>query len=888
MRWVDQLRMKSLMLLRRGGESARLNQELEFHLEQQIAENRARGMSAQEAREAALRRFGNPTLTREEARSTWSWNWPGKSWRDLRYGWRTLCRAPGFAIVAIAVMALGIGATTSLFTIVRSVLLRPLPFHDPGKLVMVYEHFMRDNSDNPYNTVAAGDFYEWREKTHGFQDMAAWRGYGTIFAGEQNELPEVVASAAGSWNLFFLLGVQPALGRAFTPEEDQPEADHVVILSWSLFQRRFARDRSIIGKHVRLDSNLYTVVGVLPEWFTYPSPRVQLWLPYASTFKREELAVYDMHVSYVIARLKDGISADAAIKPVQALQYQIHMANSQKPVAEGALYRPMIDDVVKDGKTPILVLLGAVFCMLLIACLNVSNLLVARGTARRKEVSIRGALGASRLTLIREQMTESLLICLLGGTLGLLVSFWATQWLAHTWRGLPRADGIHIDGLVLTFSLALVIFCALLAGLVPAISSTGKGLLAMLQESSRSLGGTAARTGMRRMLLAAEIALTVVLLVSAGLLFKSFVHLRMSDLGCLTDNVLTMQYGLPQTQYDKPGMVNAFNEGALERVRRLPGVVAAGLVTTAPGAGYGGDFVFTIPEHPIQGAILDQDALFRAADPGYFSAIGIPLLSGRFFTSHDRLNHADYVIITRQATEKFFPGESPLGKHIVFRFVESKAETYEIVGVVGDTLHDIGEPMKPTMYFPILAGDFDRDSNPTVVVRTAGDPLLLSVPVQKEITSLDPSLPVYKVLTMQQIIGNATAPQSFSATLVLAFAALSLLLAAIGLYGVLSYLVSQRVTEIGIRIALGAQRGEVLRLVLLDGLRPVLIGLVIGSAGAAVAGILIKSILFGTQPVDPVVFAAMIGTLLLTAAAASAIPALRASRIEPTQALRTE
>jgi predicted permease len=611
-------------------------------------------------------------------------------------------------------------------------------------------------------------------------------------------------------------------------------------------------------------------------------------LPYASTFKREELAVYDMHISFVVARLKDGVSAEAAIKPVRALQYQIHMANQQKPVAEDALYRPMIDDVVKDGKTPVLVLLGAVACMLLIACLNVSNLLVARGTARRKEVAIRGALGGSRLTLIREQMTESLLICLIGGTLGILLSFWATQWLGRNWKDLPRSDAIHIDGMVLAFSITLIILCAVLAGLLPAFSSTGKGLLAMLQDSSRSVGGSAARAGMRKILLTAEIALTVVLLVSAGLLFKSFVHLRTSDLGCLTDNVLTMQYGLTQKEYDKPEMVNGFNESALERVRRIPGVLAAGLVTTAPGAGYGGDFVFTIPEHPVQGAILDQDALFRAVDPGYFSAIGIPLLSGRVFTSHERLDHSDYVILSKQAADKFFTGETPLGKHVVIRMKEEKARTFEIIGVVGDTLHNIGEPLKETMYFPILEGDFDFDSNPTVVIRTAGDPLLLSVPVQKQIVSLDPSIPVYNALTLRQLIGNATASRSFSATLVLAFAGLSLLLAAVGLYGVLSYLVSQRVTEFGIRMALGAQRSEVLRLVLIDGLRPVLLGLLVGTAGALAAGSLIKSMLYGTQPMDPLVFACMLAGLLLTAVIASAVPALRACNIEPTQALRSE
>ncbi len=875
------------MLFGRQKATARLNQEFQFHLEQQIAENLAHGMNQEQAHAAALRLFGNPTLLREEARSTWSWNWLGKAWRELRYGVRTLGRSPGFALVAITVMALGIGATTSLFTIVRSVLLKPLPFHDPDKLVMVYEHFREAASlgDTGYNVVSPGDFYDWREKTNGFQDMAAWRWWGCNLTGDHAELPEVVAAAAGSWNLFSVLGAQPALGRTFVAEEDHPGAKGVVLVSWSLFQRRFGGNPSIVGKQIRLDTNPYTVIGVLPKWFTYPHPTIQLWIPYSSTFPVDKALPHDNHQSYVVARLRSGVSAEAATKQVSALQYQIHMENLSKPVAEDAVSRPMIDDVVQDIRTPLLVLLAAVGCMLLIACLNVSNLLVARGAARRKEVAIRGALGGNRITLIREQMAESLLICLAGGGLGLWLSFSATRWLASHWRDLPRADSIHIDGAVLVFSIALVFLSALLAGLLPAIASTGKGLLAALQDSSRSSSGSASRAGLRRMLLTAEIALTVILLVSAGLLFKSFLHLRTSDLGCVTDNVLTIKYGLPEKQYDKPEMVIAFHESLLERVRRLPGVRAAGLVSTPPGGGYEGDDVFTIPEHPSQGSVLEKDALYRTVDPGYFSALQIPLLSGRFFTDQERLDRTHYVIISRKLADQYFSGESPLGKHVNMLWTE-KRENYEIIGVVGDTLYSVGEPVKATVYFPILSGINARVA--TIVVHTWGEPLSLAVPVQKQVAALDPALPVYEVLTLQEIVGKATASQSFSTTLVLAFALLSLLLAAVGLYGVLSYLVSQRVTEIGIRIALGAQRGEVLRLILVDGLRPVFIGLVVGSGGGVLAGLLIKSMLYGTRPVDPAVFAAMVASLLLTALAASMVPALRACRIEPTQALRTE
>jgi predicted permease len=489
--------------------------------------------------------------------------------------------------------------------------------------------------------------------------------------------------------------------------------------------------------------------------------------------------------------------------------------------------------------------------------------------------------------LIQEQITESLLIAVAGGMLGIVLSLSATKWLATHWRDLPRADSIHVDGTILAFSIAIVFVAALLAGLLPAISSTGKSLLGALQDSARSIGGSASRAALRKVLLTAEIALTVVLLISAGLLFRSFVHLRTSDLGCATDNVLTLRYGLPEKRYDKPEKVTAFHEAVLERVRTLPGVRAAGLISTAPGAGYGGDNVFTIPEHPGQAPSLELDALTRKADPGYFSALQIPLLSGRFFTEQDKLERTRNVIVSKKFADQFFPGENPLGKHVLTAF-GNKPETYEIIGVVGDTIHDVGQPIKATIYRPILNGNPRLDSLATIVVRGGIDPLTLATPIQKQVSALDPEISIYRALTIQQIVGKATASKSFSASLVLAFALLSLVLAAVGLYGVLSYLVTQRVSEIGIRMALGAQRSEVLRLVLLDGMRPVMIGLVIGLAGGAGAGMLIKSILYGTRPLDPLVFATMIGSLVLTAAIASAVPAIRACRIEPTQALRTE
>lgn len=886
MRWFHRARVSLLVLFSRGAEKSRLNSEFEFHLEQQIAENVSHGMEPEQARLAAIRLFGNPAVLQEQTHSEWSWNWLEGIWRDLRYGARTLMRSPGFSMTAILVMALGIGASTSLFTIIRSVLLNPLPFRDPDKLVMLYEHF-REQNQYPYNVVAPAVFHDWREKTHGFQDMAAWHWWAGAITTDSGELPEYIAGAAGSWNLFSVLGVEPAMGRTFTADEDRIGAPDAVILSWSFFQSRFNGDRSIIGRPVRIDSKPYTVVGVLPKSFTYPDPEVKVWIPYSASLEPDQLAAYDRHQSYVIARLKKDVPPSTALQEASALQLQLHQANPGRPVAEDVVMRPMLDDVVEDAKTPLLVLMAAVFCLLLIACLNVSNLLVARGAAKRREVAIRGALGGSRLKLIREQMTESLLIAIGGGVLGVLLSLFSTKWLATHWKDLPRADAIEIDGRVLLFAGVIVVLAALMAGLVPAISSTGKQVLSALQESARSLRGGVSRAALRKTLLGAEVTLTVVLLISAGLLFKSFMHMRSSDLGCTTDHILTMRYGLPDRDYNTGAKVVSFHEGLLEKVRNLPDVVAAGLVSTAPGAGYEGDNIFTIPEHPAPANSLDMDAMTRKADPGYFSTMQIPLLQGRVFTPQDRLDRSNFIIISKMFADRYFPNESPLGKHVKTLF-NGKNDSREIIGVVGDTVWEVGQPIKPMMYFPLFSGAPTQTTVVTVVVRTSHDPLALGMAVQKQIASLDRQIAVYQVMTLPQIIGRATASKSFSATLVLGFALLSLILAAVGLYGVLSYLLQQRIAEIGIRMALGAQRGQILRLVLLDGMRPVLFGLVLGLFGGAIAGTLIKSILYGTRPLDPVVFAGIIGSILVTAALASAAPALRACRIEPVQALRLE
>jgi predicted permease len=864
-----------------------LARELQCDFELEEEEQRERGLSPEEAHFAAVRAFGNSTLIREHTRAVWTCNWLERFVRDLKYGVRTLWRSPSFSIVSVLVMALGIGTTTSLFTIVRAVLLRPLPFRDPGNLVMLYEHYRQNAGGDGFNAVAPGDYRDWRSQTQSFEDMAAMRGYGGIISGVQSELPEVVQSAGGSANLFPLLGVSPVFGRTFTETEDRPEGQAVVLLTWNLFQRRFGGDPSIIGKQIHLDTIPATVIGVLPSWFTYPDAKIQFWLPYAQTFSPGDYSMRAGHQSMVVARLKPGASAEAATREVSALQYQIHVANGSKPVAEDVWFRPMIDDLAKNVRTPLLVLLGAVGCMLLIACLNLANLLVARSVTRRREVAVRGALGGSRVVLICEQMTESLLICLAGGGLGLLLSLASTYWLAAHWRNLPRAESVHVDGWVLTFTLALVVAAALLAGLVPAISSTGKGLLSGLRDTSRTVGGGSARARLLKTMLTAEIALTVVLLISASLLFKSFLHLRTTDLGCRIDHVITMKFGLPEIQYDTREKVVRFHESLLERLRRLPGVRGAGLVSVPPGGGPSEDRVFSILERPAPSYILQYDAVVLTADPQYFSVMQIPLLRGRVFTEHERLNNDHYIVVSKTFVDQYLAGDDPVGKHVRVDWAE-KGEIYEILGEVGNTVNDITRPVSPTIYFPILSGIPYHTSEATIVAYTAADPLTMSMPIQRQISVLEPQLPVYNALTMDQILGKTSASQGFAANLVLAFAALSLLLAAVGLYGVLSYLTTQRTPDIGLRIAVGAQRSQLLRLVLMEGLRPALVGLIFGVAASVLTTQLLRSMLYGTKPLDPAAFAGAAMILVAVAVLACLIPAWRASRIDPIQALRTE
>jgi putative ABC transport system permease protein len=857
---------------------ADLERELQSDLQLEEEEQREHGIAPEEARYAALRAFGNPSVISEQTRAVWGWDRLETLLRDLRILIRTLARQPWFSAVAVLVIAVGIGATTSLFTVVWSVLLKPLPFDHPEQLVRLYE----SSEKFPANVVAPGIYGEWKRQSQSFSNLALYTPWPQYNLSEGGALPEQVRATVCSWDLFATLGVQPGIGRSFTVDDDQPSANGTVILSWSLWQRRFGGDSSVIGRKINLDAKPYIVIGVMPRWFAFPDQKVQIFLPVYHERTPEQMAQIGNHGFIVIGRLKPGVTREQATQEVSLIVRHIHDAHLDLPfMSSSAGMRPLIDYLVRDVKPALYMLLAATGCMLLIACLNVANLLIARSAARRREIAIRTALGGGRFRLIREQLLETLVLFSVGGAAGLALAYAALRWLVMTRSDMVRVEAIGIDGVVVATVGGLVLICALFAGLIPVLTSRSEDLLTALQESSRRSTSGPSRTGVRKVLVGAEVAFTVVLLVSAGLLVKSYMRLRSNDLGCATDNILTMHFTLPEVQYSKPAQRTIFFDDLLARVRGLPGVDAASLVRAVPGEGYFGDGTVTIAEHPPLPQGEPLLAIVRWADPGYFASIRIPFLRGRTFGSDQRLDDANQVIISAEFARQYLPNEDPIGKHLINRGQRS----YEIVGVVGDTRYKLEQQLLPTMYFPIDAG---TESGAALVIRAVRDPESLALPIQKVIQQMDRELAVSDVLTMNQIINNSSLDANFEAKLLAALAGISLLLAAVGLFGVLAYLVTQRRTEIGIRLALGAQREHVLRLMLLDGLAPAFGGAAAGSLLAIAAAQLIRSSLFGTQPLDPAVFAGVIGLLFGVATTACLLPAWRASRVHPATVLRSE
>ena len=622
---------------------------------------------------------------------------------------------------------------------------------------------------------------------------------------------------------------------------------------------------------IHLDMKFCTVIGVMPAWFAYPAQATQLWTPIYHEESAETIQALDDHEFMAVGRLDPTTTETQATAELSLIVRRLHDEHRDNPfVSDAANSRLLLEDMVGDMKKPLYVLLAATGCVLLIACLNIANLLVARSATRRRELAIRTALGGRRRRLLGQHLTETFLLTAVGGSAGVMLAYAVIQWF----------EAIHVDGVVLAFALGLIFLCALFAGMVSSLSVSGDNILSSLQESSRSHSSGPGRVRLRKWLLAVEVALTVVLLIGAGLLMKSYERLRASNLGCITNNVLTMRFNLPDAKYSQPVERVKFFEGLLARARALPGVEAAGLGRAVPGSGYWGDGGFLVAEHPPLPLGQVQYAITRWADPKYFAALGIPLLRGQTFDANQRLDKADVVIVSESFARQYFGDEDPLGKHLL-KF----GHAHKIVGIVGDTRFLIAKPAQPIMYFPMYDGIMTGGS---LAVRSNHDVTSLALPIQRIVQQLDPELAVSDVLTMDQMIGKSTLDASFNATLVLAFAILSLTLAAVGLFGVLSYIVAQRTTEIGVRIALGAQRAEVLRLMLSDGLRPASLGLVLGLAGGAAASQLLRALLYGVPPLDSSVYATVTILLLAVASMACLLPAWRASRLDPVQALRNE
>jgi predicted permease len=872
------------MLFQRRRESNRLDAEVQFHIEQQTVENIAAGMSPEEARFAAMRAFGNLTLIREQARENWSWTSMESLLRDVRYGIRTLARAPGFSIIAVLVMALGIGATVAMFTVVHSVLLSPLPYKAPGRIVKIYEVSSFSGTNN-HMAVSGPDFFDWQKRQHSFEQMAIGYNENSYnLSGNAGQLPEHVGALTMSWNLYKLLGVKPALGRFFTQEDDRLGANATVVLSWGLWKRRYGGNPGILGKTILLDAKPYTVIGVMPAGTAYPDAKTQVWTPFFHETPVAWMQSRGGHNFEVVARLKPGVSVAQAQAEMSAIQAGIHQQFPGVWIAGATHVEPLLETRVNNIRRALLMLFAATGCLLLIGCLNVANLLVARSAARRREAAIRTALGGGRWRLIREQLVESTLLCIVGGVLGLFLAWIAVRWLVSTRPDIPRVEGIHLDAVAILAGVGIMLFCGLLAGAIPILTLKEQQILGPLQEATRSQSTGRASARIRRVLLSLEVALTVILLVGASLLLKSYQHLRAVNLGCRTHQVLTMGISLPDATYKTPLARANFYVELLRRVRALPGVKAAALTDTLPGDGEPADHGFLISENPPlpKGQSLDADV--GNVDPGYFQAMQIPLLKGRFFQPQERLGQSQYAIVSKSFAKKFLPGVDPIGKHINDDNFAGPHD-FEIIGVAGDVRGSVASDIEPIMYFPLYRGE---ENGVSLVAVTKPDPLSLALPIQKVIAGMDPNLGVYDILTMGQIIGKSTLDADFEAMLVAIFAALSLLLAAVGLFGVLSYIATQRQGEIGIRIALGAQREQVLRLMLFDGMKPALLGLVFGLIAAAAATQLIRSLLYGTQPLDLSVFVLVSCLLLAVAAIACLVPAWRASRLDPMQALRTE
>jgi len=803
--------------------------------------------------------------------------------QDLRYGVRMLWKSPGFTIVAVLTLALGIGANTAIFSVVNGVLLRPLPFRDPSRLVLIAE-----KSSFPIISTSYENYLDWRDQSHSFESMEATRGSSITLtgAGEPERLNVRMATAG----LFSMLGINAQIGRTFLAEEDRAGGAPVALLSYGLWQRRFGGSADIIGKTVNLDLQPYTVVGILPSGFQILQP-ADLYLPFTPWAKTLP-ADRNWHPGIIpLARLKQGVSKEQARGEMVGITKRLEQQYPDYNTGTSADVVGLQDEIVQNSRPALLLLLGAVSFVLLIACANVANLLLARAASRGREVAIRTAMGASRGRVIRQLLTESVLLSLAGGLLGVIVALAAVGLLPKiAGDSIPQGAPIGLDPWVLAFTAVVSLFTGLLFGIVPALRTANLDLRGTLNEGSRGSTAGPGQHVLRGALVAMEIALAMLLLVGSGLLLRSFSRLQEVPPGFQPDHLLVADIPLSPTAYAKPQDRYQFFDRLVERAKSLPGVRSAAAASFLPVSGGGSIIHFNITGRPPKSPHEFVAAGYRTITPNYLETLGVPLLQGRFFTRGDNEKSPAVVIINATMAHTFFPNENPLGKRLQLGALpEQEVPTMEIVGVVGDVHFGLGTDPQAEMYLPYRQADLLLPVfQLSVVMRTAGDPSLETSALRSALAEIDPNQPLVKVRTMEENMATTVAQPRFRTWLIGILAMLALVLAAVGVYGVMSYTVTQRTSEIGVRVALGAQPKDVFRIIVGEGLRLALFGVGVGLVAALVLTRLLQSFLFGISAYDPLTFIAVSLLLTLVAVAASYFPARRATRVDPMIALRYE
>lgn len=803
--------------------------------------------------------------------------------QDLRYAVRMLWRNPAVTGVAIIALALGVGANTAIFSVVNAVLLRPLPYAEPDRLVRLSE----DSPQVPQMSISYPNFLDWREQNQVFTGLAAMQFRNLNLIGVDE--PERLSGRAVSADFFHVLGVQPALGRSFSPDEDRPNANRVALISYGLWQRRFGSAPELIGRQLNLSGEIYTVIGILPADYRFGTP-TDVFVPIG--LRADQMTERGNHPGiYAIARLKPGVTVEQARSEIVSLAERI--AQQYGMVGNSATLVPLRELFVGDVRTPLLILLGAVGFVLLIACANVANLLLARAASRSKEVAVRTALGAGRLRLIRQLLTESLLLAVLGGAAGLLLAIWGIDALRNmSIDSLPSTAVINLDARVLVFTMFVSLLTGVVFGLAPALEASKLDLTDTLKEGGRGGTPSVSRHRVRSLLIVSEIALSLVLLIGAGLLIRSFMRIQEVDAGFNAENLLTVQISRA-VKPDEGSKVAGFFNQLVERIGAVPGVEAVAFSNGLPFLG-ASDTSFAIEGRPKPEPGKQPQTMLYITSPDYLRAMGIRLLKGRFFTAQDTQRSLRVAVIDEAFARQQFPNEDPLGRRIAGD--GDNMPGAEIVGVVAHVKHfgldTAAENIQPQLYFafnqipdkfqPQLAGRVN------LIVRTASDPLNFSAAVRHEVQALDKNQPVYNVSTMEQTLSQSLATQRLAATLLAIFAGVALILAAVGIYGVMAYSVTQRTHEIGVRMALGAQQGDVLKIIIGQGMLLALIGVGVGLIAAFALTRVMSSILYGISATDPATFAVIALLLFLVALIANYIPARRAAKVDPLVALRYE